>query len=74
MKDPQLLDHTWLGQLTDQKGMVRAKGYGQGERERVIIFVFCNEILNTPWCTSLVTRYYYYYCFGLGGGQKYPVL
>ncbi len=28
MKDPQLLDHTWLGQLTDQKGMVRAKGYG----------------------------------------------
>lgn len=24
MKDPQLLDHTWLGQLTDQKGMVRA--------------------------------------------------
>jgi hypothetical protein len=25
IKDPQLLDHTWLGQLTDQKGRVRGR-------------------------------------------------
>jgi hypothetical protein len=25
IKDPQLLDHTWLGQLTDQKGRVTGR-------------------------------------------------
>ncbi len=42
----------------------------RGRMKESSSFVSCNEILNTPWCTSLVTRYYYY--FGLRGWTEIP--